>query len=88
MHVHTLRFPMNLVDIKSHALPGCVLLPSLLPQMWWEFDTGPSLLLHFGMTGAVHQYHGACSSGTLFCRAVGRLLALSQTPATSPPCHT
>ncbi len=25
-------------------------------QLWLEFDTGPALLLHFGMTGAVHGY--------------------------------
>ncbi|MEE2681361.1 MAG: DNA-formamidopyrimidine glycosylase family protein [Planctomycetota bacterium] len=25
-------------------------------QLWIEFDQGPALLLHFGMTGAVHGY--------------------------------
>ena len=25
-------------------------------QLWLEFDTGPALLLHFGMTGALHGY--------------------------------
>ena len=25
-------------------------------QLWLEFDRGPALLLHFGMTGAVHGY--------------------------------
>ena len=25
-------------------------------QLWLEFDEGPALLLHFGMTGAVHGY--------------------------------
>ena len=25
-------------------------------QLWLEFDSGPALLLHFGMTGALHGY--------------------------------
>ena len=25
-------------------------------QLWLEFDAGPALLLHFGMTGSVHGY--------------------------------
>lgn len=29
------------------ALPGAPM------QMWWDFDSGPSLLLHFGMTGGL-----------------------------------
>jgi formamidopyrimidine-DNA glycosylase len=28
-------------------------------QLWLEFDRGPALLLHFGMTGALHGYEEA-----------------------------
>ena len=28
-------------------------------QLWLEFDAGPALLLHFGMTGALHAYDHA-----------------------------
>ena len=28
-------------------------------QIWLEFDAGPALLLHFGMTGALHAYDQA-----------------------------
>ena len=28
-------------------------------QLWLEFDSGPALLLHFGMTGALHGYDQA-----------------------------
>ena len=29
------------------------LFPLLSTQMWWEFDEGPALLVHFGMTGGL-----------------------------------